>query len=148
MNKDQLIEYLIKAKAIVKVKEEYYVIDKKLGISIGAKCQNLPDKYNNVTVRQQFKLFINDCEIPDFCKGNFVYLLREETKESLAVLSSIIDSPEIDFSILIKKVKSYYKLMTGVKPIKNLLSEGTWRTVYESNLESKADVKLSNETLR
>jgi hypothetical protein len=129
MTKEELIEYLLKSKSIIQIKDEYFPVDKKLGI-IGGKCMNIPDRFNGVTIKQIYKFFIEDCKIPLKHNGNIVYLLTEETKDALNVLQSIINNPTIDYKVLTEKIRNYYKTVTSPKPLKTFLKEGTWETVY------------------
>lgn len=150
MSKDELIEYLINAGCVIKIKEEYIPIDKKLGISKSLyRCKNLPDKYLKVTDKQMYKYFISDCEIPTHSSGNFIYSLREETKESIVALKAILSNPEIDFQQLTAKFKIWYSLPSTVKQsLKKLLPSGAWRDIYDSNIITAVAVKPSNTMMR
>lgn len=141
MTKEQLIQHLIDNKLVIQIGQEYYPVDKKLGIIGGKKCQNLPDKYNGVSIKQSYQFFMDDCKIPHKSEKDIVYLLREETKESLSVLSKILQNPLIDYNTLVSKTTAYYKTISGIKPVKKYLSEGTWEAVYNAPLLSSKENK-------
>lgn len=134
MTQQEVIQKLIELKVIVQVKNEYYLVDKKLGIKSKGRCKNFPKEFEGITIKYIYKKFLNDCEIPLQHKGNFVYLLREETKESLETLQVILNNPLIDYNVLVSKIKSYYKTVTTPKPMKKLLTEGTWEVLYETSV--------------
>lgn len=141
MTQEEIIQKLLDLKVIVKVKEDYYLIDKKLGLVKGDTCLNLPEKYNATTsILQRYKYFIEDCNIPSFSTGNIVYSLRESTKESLQILEVILKDPTIDYKKLVNKIKVWYSLPQTTKyRIKNLLIDGTWRSIYDSDIDQRVE---------
>jgi hypothetical protein len=141
MTQQEIIQKLIELKVIVQIKNEYYLVDKKLGTVKGESCLNLPDKYKLTnSISQKYKYFLEDCEIPSFSTGNIVYSLRESTKESLQILELILKDPTIDYKILTNKVKIWYSLPQTTKyRIKSLLVDGIWRSIYDSNIEQKVE---------
>ena len=144
MTKDELIEYLIKAKKVLQIGEQYYPIEK--GTNFKTTCKNFPDKYKGVSIKQMYTYFIQDAEIPLSSNGSFVYLLHTRSKEAENVLKmEILENPSIDYLQLIQNIKKYYMEQNTVKyPVSKLLTAGLWKGLYEN----KVSVKPSNIQMR
>jgi len=149
MTEKEILKILIENKVVLEISGDYFLIDKKTGKVKGGKCKNLPDKYLGVSVKQAYKYFIADCEIPSFSSGNLVYSLREESTGSLATLRAILENPTIDYLILVQKIKNFYKKdgKTTVQPKFNkFLETGVWEDVYQQEL--KLEERPNNVMMR
>lgn len=150
MTQQEILQWCLDNKLILKVNEEYFPIDKKTGKVKGGRCQNFPSNFNGLSLKQMYNNFMNLCEIPSLSTGNFIYSLREESVGSIAVLKAILEDPTIDFLILVQKIKAFYKL-TGKTAAQyvfsKFLEKGTWRSIYEAE-SIKSSTNLSNTIIR
>jgi len=141
-NEEELIRLLVESGLVILVKDDKYILNSNLKKFIkGAdenKCKNYPKDFYGLSFPMVYKKVMDLCEIELKRKNSSgtYYFTRTMTKESVRILKTILDTPEIDFDRFISTTRECYASSIGVKGFANYLIENLWEEVYESGKES------------
>lgn len=83
--------------------------------------------------KELWNKFIADAEIPHRVKSNRgeSYTVRQYSLPAINKLVKVINTPGIEYDMLVKSTKQYYKTVTFKQLLSNYLIDDTWLHEYE-----------------
>lgn len=99
----------------------------------GYSGDNWSSEIHEVRGRSRVTAFLDECEVPVYSKDKS-YRLRGITKDVIATVDNIVDSPDIHPGTMIKAIKNYYKTIEFPRSVAKLFSEGEFFDLYTEYL--------------
>lgn len=95
--------------------------------------------------KELWNKFIIDADIPHRVKSNRgeSYTVRQYSLPAINKLIKVLNTPGLDYDILVKSTKQYYKTVTFKQLLSNYLVDDTWLHEYEEF--KKGNVEGSTE---
>ncbi len=139
--KEELITLFENSGVIVKT-DKGYMVNSVFQKSVKAnkragKCDNYPTAFNGLSDMLIYNKVVLECNVPSMYKGDISYFVRTQTKKSVSVLKEILNDPAIDFDIFVEKTTSFYASDMAVPGFAKYLTEGTWRSIYDTETERR-----------
>jgi len=134
MTKDEMIDYMLEKKMIVKRKTGYFLPPKRKVKQVKkiVWCKNFPHDYKELAIGVIYDLLIADANIPQWSNGSIKYLLITQTDRAEKALKKILTTETIDYKLFVSALNNYYSSGREVSKISlaKLLAESNWKHIY------------------
>lgn len=151
INLKECVDYLL-ANGYAVVALDQFVVTKKLQDELFKREPNIHTPEPPQTImpvktvspksligKDLWNIFIADAEIPwrVTAPDGGVYTVRQFSPAMAKKLSTIINNPEIEYSILVESTKHYYKTVTYKALLSNYLEKDIWFGEYQEWKKNK-----------